>query len=91
MEQSIGRGNSQTPCDNNRPSDLLHTLDFPIPSGSTMVKVAGKGRPRHIGQGRVALFTGLEMAGVNRAVEFRQRFSGGSLGELGNWGSGAVA
>ena len=56
-----------------------------------MVKVAGKGRPGHIGQGRIALFTGLEMAGVNRAVEFFQRFSGGSLGELGNWGSGCLS
>ena len=56
-----------------------------------MVKVLGKGCPRHIGQGRVALFTGLEMTGVNWAVEFLQCFSSGSLGELGNWGSGCLS
>jgi hypothetical protein len=91
MKQSIGGWDGQSPSDHNRTTDILNALDFPIPPGCPVMEVAGKGRPRHIGQGRIALLPGLEMAGVNRAVEFLQSFSGGSLGELGNWGSGAVA
>jgi len=54
------------------------------------MKVLGKGRPWHICQRRVALFSGLEMTGINGAVQFFQRFSGGSLGELGEGRLSAV-
>ena len=47
-----------------------------------MVKVAGNGVPGAVGQGRVALLPGLEVAWVNGARQIRQRFGSGAKGEL---------
>ena len=47
------------------------------------MKVASNGVPGAVGQGRVALFPGLEVAWINRSCQIRQGFSGGSQGELG--------
>ena len=54
-----------------------------------MVKVPGNGAPRAIGQGRVALLSGLEMPWVNGTGQVRQSFSGGAQGELD--GSGCLS
>ncbi len=56
-----------------------------------MVKVTGNGVPGAVGQRRVALLSALEVARVNGTGQIRQGFSGGSLGEPGDRGSGALA
>ena len=62
MEQvAISSGNGQTPSDHNSTTDLLDRLNFPAPTRSTVVKVAGNGVPRAVDQGRVALLSGFEM------------------------------
>ena len=62
MEQvAISSGNGQTPCDHNSTTDLLDRLNFPAPTRSTVVKVAGNGVPRAVDQGCVALLSGFEM------------------------------
>ena len=47
-----------------------------------MVKVASNGVPRAVGQGRCALLSGLEVPRVNGTGQIRQRFGGGTKGEL---------
>jgi hypothetical protein len=47
-----------------------------------MVKVAGNGVPRAVGQGRRALLPSLEMPRVNGAGEIRQGFGGWAKSEL---------
>ena len=47
-----------------------------------MVKVASNGVPGAVGQRRVALLPGLEMAWVNRTGQIRQGFGSGSQSEL---------
>ena len=47
-----------------------------------MVKVAGNGVPRAVGQGRCALLPGLEVPWINGAGEIRQGFGSGAKGEL---------
>jgi hypothetical protein len=92
MQQvSIGSGDRQTPCDYNRTAHLLNRLDFPAPTRGTVVKVAGNGVPGAVGQGRIALLPGLEVARVNGARQIRQGFGGGSQGEFGGSSGGAVA
>jgi hypothetical protein len=68
MEQvAIISGNGQTPSDHHSITNLLHRLDFPAPTRSTVVKVAGNGVPGAVGQGRVALLSGLEVPWINWA------------------------
>jgi len=47
-----------------------------------MVKMAGNGVPRAVGQGRVALLPGLEVPRVNGTGQTRQGFGSRSQGEL---------
>ena len=54
-----------------------------------MVKVTGNGVPGAIGQGRVALLSGLQVPRVNGTGQVRQSFSGGAQGELD--GSGCLS
>ena len=54
-----------------------------------MVKVAGNGVPGAVGQGRRALFPGLEVPRVNGARKIRQGFGSRSQGELD--GSGCLS
>jgi hypothetical protein len=54
-----------------------------------MVKVLGNGVPGAVGQGRVALLPGLQVARVNRAGEIRERF--GSRAERKLDGSGRLS
>jgi hypothetical protein len=68
MEQiTISSGDGQTPSDHHSASNLLNALNLPTPSRSTVVKVAGNGVPGAVGQSRVALLPGLEVARINRA------------------------
>ncbi len=46
------------------------------------MKVAGNGVPGAVGQGRVALLPGLEVAWVNGTGQIRQGFGSGAKGEL---------
>ena len=46
------------------------------------MKVAGNGVPGAVGQGRRALFSGLEVPRVDGAREIRQGFGSGAKGEL---------
>ena len=55
------------------------------------MKMAGNGVPGAVGQGDGALFSGLEMAGINRAREIRQGFGSGAQSELGGSCLSAVA
>ena len=62
MEQvTISGGDGQTPSDYNGTTNLLNRLNFPTPTRSTVVKVAGNGVPRAVGQGRCSLLSGLEV------------------------------
>ncbi len=66
MEQvAIGGGDGKTPSDYDSTTNLLNRLNFPAPTRGTVVKVAGNGVPGAVGQGRVPLLSGLEMARVN--------------------------
>ena len=68
MEQvTISGGDCQTPSNQNGNSNHLSTLNLPTPPRSTMVKVAGNGVPRAVGQGRRSLLSGLEVPWINRA------------------------
>jgi hypothetical protein len=64
---SIGSGNGQTPRDDNSTTNLLNRLNFPAPTRGTMVKVLRNGVPGAVGQGRISLLPGLEVARVNGA------------------------
>jgi len=64
---TIGSRDGQSPSDHNGTADLLNRLNLPAPPRGTMVKVAGNGVPGAVGQGRVALFPGLEVPRINRA------------------------
>lgn len=55
------------------------------------MKVAGNGVPGAIGQGRVALLPGLEVAGINGTGQIRQGFGGGAKGELGGTDAGCLS
>jgi hypothetical protein len=79
---SISGGDGQTPRDHDSTTNLLNRLDFPTPTRSTVVKVAGNGVPGAVGQGRVALLPGLEVAWVNGTGQIRQGFGSGSQSEL---------
>ncbi|MCP9943532.1 hypothetical protein KBY70_14220 [Cyanobium sp. ATX 6E8] len=68
MEQvAISSWDGQTPSHYYGFTDLLAFLNFPRPTRSTVVKVAGNGIPGAVGQRRVALLPGLEMPRVNGA------------------------
>ena len=54
-----------------------------------MVKVTGNGVPRAVGEGGVSLLSGLEVPRVNGTGQIRQRFGGGTKGELD--GSGCLS
>ena len=54
-----------------------------------MVKVAGNGVPGAVGQGRVALLSGLEVTRINGTGQVRQGFGSGAQGELD--GSGCLS
>jgi hypothetical protein len=64
---SISSGDGQTTCDHNGTANLLNRLNFPAPTRSTVMKVTGNGVPGAVGQGRVALLSGLEVPWINRA------------------------
>ena len=84
MEQvSISGRDGQTPSDHYGTTDLLNRLDFPAPTWSTVVKVAGNGVPGAVGQGRVALLPGLEVARVNGTGQVREGFGSWAEQELG--------
>jgi hypothetical protein len=92
MEQvSIGSRDGQTPRDHHSTSNLLNRLDFPAPTRSTVMEVAGNGVPGAVGQGRIALFPGLEVPWVNGARQIRQGFGSGSQGELQGSGGGCLS
>ena len=55
------------------------------------MKMAGNGVPGAVGQGDGALFSGLEMARINRAGQIRQGFGSGSQGEFNGGCLSAVA
>jgi len=80
---SIGSGDGETPSDHDGTTDLLNRLNLPAPTRSTVVKVAGNGVPRAVGQGRVALLPGLEVPRVNGTGQTRQGFGSRAKRELG--------
>ncbi len=55
-----------------------------------MVKVAGNVVPGAVGQGRVALLPGLQVARVNRTRQIRQGFGSGAQGELDGTAAGCL-
>ena len=68
MEQiAIGSRDGQTPRHHYRFPDLLHRRHLPAPTRGTVMQVLGNGVPRAVGQGRVALLSGLEVPMVNGA------------------------
>jgi hypothetical protein len=79
---AISSGDGQTPSDHNGTTNLLNRLNFPAPTRGTMVKVAGNGVPRAVGQGRCALFSGLQVSWINGARKIRKCVGSGSQGEL---------
>jgi len=66
---TVSSGDGQTPSDHHGTTNLLNALDFPAPTRSTVVKVAGNGVPGAVGQGRASLLPGLEVPRVNGARE----------------------
>jgi hypothetical protein len=56
-----------------------------------VVKVAGNGVPGAVGQGRVALLSGLEVARVNGTGKIRQGFGGWTEGEFQGSGGGCLS
>jgi hypothetical protein len=79
---TIGSGDGQTPSNHDSTTNFLNRLNLPAPTRSTVVKVFGNGVPGAVGQGRVALLPGLEVARVNGAGQIRQGFGSGAQGEL---------
>ena len=68
MEQvAVGSWDGQTPSDYHSTANLLNALDLPAPTRGTVVKVAGNGVPRAVGQGRSALLPGLGVPRINGA------------------------
>jgi len=89
---TISGGDRQTPSDHNSAPDLLNRLNLPAPTRGTVVKVAGNGVPGAVGQRRVALLPGLEMARVNGTGQVRQGFGSRAEGELdGNTTAGCLS
>jgi hypothetical protein len=86
---SIGGRDRQTPSDYNSTADLLNALNLPAPTRSTVMKVAGNGVPRAVGQGGVALLSGLEVPRINGTGQVRQGF--GSRAERELDGSGCLS
>ena len=83
MEQvTVSGRDGETPSDHDGTTNLLNRLNLPTPTRSTVVKVAGNGVPRAVGQGCRALLPGLQVPGVNGAGEIRQGFGSGAKGEL---------
>jgi len=76
MEQiAISGWDGQPPSDQRSTPNLLHALNLPTPTRSTVVKLLGDGVPGAVGQGRAALPSGLEVPWINRARKVRQGFS----------------
>jgi len=61
---SIGGRDGQATSDYYGTTNLLNRLNFPTPTRSTVMEMAGNGVPRAIGQGRCALLSGLEVPRV---------------------------
>lgn len=86
---AISGRDGQTPSDHNSTTYFLNRLNFPTPTWSTVMQVLGNGAPGAVGQGRIALFPGLEVPWINRAGEIRQRVSGWTKSEFD--GSGCLS
>jgi len=68
VEQVIVSGrNGQTTSNHHSTANLLNALHLPASTRGMVLEVAGNGVPGANGQGRRALFPGLEVARVNRA------------------------
>ena len=55
------------------------------------MEVAGNGVPGAVGQGRIALFPGLEVPWVNGARQIRQSFGSGTKSELQGTAAGCLS
>jgi len=64
---SIVSWDVQTPSYHNSTTNLLNRLNLSAPAMSTVLELAGNGVPGADGQGRRALFPGLEVARINGA------------------------